>query len=279
VDARVHRLRGHHHLPRGSPHPRPHVPRATYIAVAFLGLFYAFISWVIIQAFGNTGAVAIASKNPAGMFFTAMTTYVGTWATDLIVTSLFAALLAIHNAITRYAYALASEGALPPQARPHPPRPQEPLHRGLRPDRPGRRRRRRLRHRRPLLPVAAVGEHPGVIGIVALQALAAFAVWRYFRRNQHTESATRTLVAPLAAGILLTGAALLIIWKIGLLTAAGPAVNWTLIGSVPAVFALDAGYAIQMRRRPAVYERLATTDVDAEDLAASPDPQASASLA
>ena len=84
--------------------------------------------------------------------------------------------------------------------------------------------------------------------------LTAFAVWRYFRRNQHTESAARTVAAPLAAGILLSGAALLIIWKIGLLTAAGPAVNWTLIGSVP--------------------------DVDAEELtAASPDPQPSTSLA
>ena len=93
------------------------VPRATYVAVGFLGLFYAFISWVIIQAFGNTGAVHAATTNPASMFFTAMTTYVGGWATDLmrvlIVTSLFAALLAFHNAITRYTYALASEGALP----------------------------------------------------------------------------------------------------------------------------------------------------------------------
>ena len=120
---------------------------------------------------------------------------------------------------------------------------------------------------------------PGVIGIVALQALTAFAVWRFFRRTAHTESAARTVAAPLAAGILLTGAALLIIWKIGLLTAACPAVNWTLIGSVPAVFALGAGYAVRMRRRrPEVYARLATTDVDAEDLAAaSPDPQPTAS--
>ena len=78
------------------------------------------------------------------------------------------------------------------------------------------------------------------------------------------------MAAPLAAGVLLSGAALLIIWKIGLLTAAGPAVNWTLIGSVPAVFAAGAGYAIRMRRRrPEVYTRLATTDVDAEDLAAA----------
>ena len=43
------------------------------------------------------------------------------------------------------------------------------------------------------------------------------------------------------------------------------------------MFALGAGYAVRMRRRrPAVYARLATTDVDAEDLgAASPDPQPS----
>jgi hypothetical protein len=114
---------------------------------------------------------------------------------------------------------------------------------------------------------------------VVLQAMTAFAVWRFFRRTDHTESAARTLAAPLAAGILLTGAAVLIIWKINLLTAAGPAVNWTLIGTVPPVFALGAGYAVRMRRRrPEVYARLATTDVDAEDLAvASQDPQPSAS--
>ncbi len=32
-------------------------------------------------------------------------------------------------------------------------------------------------------------------------------MWRYFHRNSHTESAARTLAAPLAAGILLSGAA------------------------------------------------------------------------
>jgi amino acid transporter len=260
------------------------VPRATYVAVGFLGLFYAFISWVIIQAFGNTGAVAVASKNPASMFFTAMTTYVGGWATDLmrvlIVTSLFAALLAFHNAITRYTYALASEGALPRQlGRIHP------VHKS--PYIAGYAQTALAAlvvagfaafHADPYLQLLLWVNTPGVIGIVVLQALTAFAVWRFFRRTDHTESAARTLVAPLVAGILLTGAAVLIIWKINLLTAAGPAVNWTLIGSVPAVFALGAGYAVRMRRRrPEVYARLATTDVDAEDLAvASQDPQPSA---
>ena len=102
----------------------------------------------------------------------------------------------------------------------------------------------------------------------------------FFRRTSHAEPAARTVAAPLAAGILLSGAALPIIWKIGLLTAAGPAVNWTLIGSVPVVFAAGTAYAARLRCRPAVYARLATTDVDAEDLAAaSPEPQPSASPA
>jgi amino acid transporter len=267
--------------------PNRTVPRATYLAVGFLALFYAFISWVIIQAFGNTGAVKAATTNPASMFFTAMTTYVGGWATDLmrvlIVTSLFAALLAFHNAITRYTYALASEGALPRRlGRIHP------VHKS--PYIAGYAQTALAAlvvagfaafHADPYLQLLLWVNTPGVIGIVVLQALTAFAVWRFFRRTDHTESAARTLVAPLAAGILLTGAAVLIIWKINLLTAAGPAVNWTLIGSVPAVFALGAGYAVMMRRRrPEVYARLATTDVDAEDLAvASPDPQPSASRA
>ena len=256
------------------------VPRATYIAVGFLGLFYAFISWVIIQGFGNTGAVAVAAKNPASMFFTAMTTYVGGWATDLmrvlIVTSLFAALLAFHNAITRYTYALASEGALPRQlGRIHP------VHKS--PYIAGYAQTALAAlvvagfaafHADPYLQLLLWVNTPGVIGIGTagadrVRGVALLPPHRPHRvRRPHAGG-------PAAAGILLTGAALLIIWKIGLLTAAGLAVNWTLIGSVPAVFALGAGYAVRMRRRrPEVYARLATTDVDAEELTAPARPEA-----
>lgn len=70
------------------------IPRATYIAVAFLGLFYAFIVWTVIQAFGSEEVLAAAAEDPAGLFFTAITTYVGPWAADLmhvfIVTSVIA---------------------------------------------------------------------------------------------------------------------------------------------------------------------------------------------
>jgi hypothetical protein len=61
------------------------------------------------------------------------------------------------------------------------------------------------RARRPYLQLLLWVNSPGVIGIVALQAPAAFVVWRYFRRNTHTKSAARTVAAPRAAGILLSG--------------------------------------------------------------------------
>lgn len=251
------------------------VPRATYVAVGFLGLFYAFISWMIVQAFGSQ-AVDVASADPAGMFFTAMSTYVGPWATDLmiilIVTSIFAALLAFHNAITRYTYALASEGVLPSRLGHIHPVYRSPYVAGI---------------VQTMLAVVVVGAFalfgadpylqlllwvntPGVIGIVVLQAIAAFAVWGFFRRRQHTEPAARTVVAPLAAGILLIGAAGLIVWNIDLLTAAGPTVNAVILLSVPTVFLAGAGYAIWMRRhRPDAYARIATTNVDAEELEAA----------
>ena len=135
-------------------------------------------------------------------------------------------------------------------------------------------------HADPYLQLLLWVNTPGVIGIVVLQALTAFAVWRFFRRTDHTESAART---PAAArrGHLAHRRRRTDHLEDQPAHRSWPAVKFTLIGSVPAVFALGAGYAVMMRRRrPEVYARLATTDVDAEDLAvASPDPQPSASRA
>ncbi|WP_048821657.1 APC family permease, partial [Streptomyces ipomoeae] len=248
------------------------VPRATYLAIGFLGLFYAFISWVIVQAFGSDQAVAVAAKNPAEMFFTAMTQYVGGWATDvqrvLIVSSVLAALLAFHNAITRYVYALSVESVAPAALGRVHPRHGSPWVAGI---------------AQSVLAVVVVTvfaligvdpytkfflwvNTPGVIGILVLQALAAFAVVAFFRRNpaEHGEGHMRTLVAPTAAGVLLTAATVLVCKRLDLFTGAGPTVNWSLVALTPAVFLAGMVLATRIRRtRPDVYARLATTDVDA----------------
>lgn len=240
------------------------VPRATYMAVAFLGLFYAFVVWTVIQAFGDEAVVKAAGSDPAGLFFSAITTYVGGWAADLmhvlIVTSVLASLLAFHNAINRYGLGLAEEGVLPKAlGRVH------------------------GRHRSPYVAGAAqtvLGavvviafaaadadpyaqlllwvNTPGMIGLLALQLIAAIAVPFYFRRINHEEGVLRTVVAPVVATVLLTVALVLVATHIDVFTGASSFVNTILVGVAPAVFVLGLALALWLRRRrPEVYEGFA----------------------
>ncbi|CAI4157003.1 Amino acid permease [Streptomyces sp. BvitLS-983] len=244
--------------------PRRTIPRATFIAVAFLGLFYAFIVWTVIQAYGSDKVVQAATDDAGGLFFAAITTYVGAWAADLmhvlIVSSVIASLLAFHNAINRYTLSLTEEGLLPPVlGRIHP------------------------RHRSPYLAGAAqtaVGavvvagfalagadpytqlllwvNTPGMIGLMALQLLAAAAVLCYFRRARHQEGAWRTVVAPVAAIALLGAALALVTANVELFSGAGTGTNIVLVSLVPAVFVLGVALALRLRRtRPEVYARFA----------------------
>ncbi|MFI8904618.1 APC family permease [Streptomyces albidoflavus] len=244
--------------------PHRTIPRATFIAVAFLGLFYAFIVWTVIQAYGSDKVVQAATDDAGGLFFAAITTYVGAWAADLmhvlIVSSVIASLLAFHNAINRYTLSLTEEGLLPPVlGRIHP------------------------RHRSPYLAGAAqtaVGavvvagfalagadpytqlllwvNTPGMIGLMALQLLAAAAVLCYFRRVRHQEGVWRTVVAPVAAVLLLGAAIALVTANVELFSGAGTGTNILLVSLVPAVFALGLALALRLRRtRPEVYARFA----------------------
>jgi amino acid transporter len=85
--------------------PRRTVPLATYVAVVSIGAFYALSSWAIVLAFGSDGVVAAARADTAGLVFSAGAQYVHPVLADvmvvLLLTSLFAALLAFHNAISR----------------------------------------------------------------------------------------------------------------------------------------------------------------------------------
>lgn len=52
----------------------------------FLGLFYAFMVWITVQAYGPASAVTVAYKLSGGLFFDAMQQYVGAWAVDVMET-------------------------------------------------------------------------------------------------------------------------------------------------------------------------------------------------
>ncbi|MGW4388553.1 APC family permease [Streptomyces sp. NPDC004685] len=240
------------------------VRRATYIAVAFLGLFYAFIVWTVIQAFGDAHVVQAAGSDPAGLFFSAITTFVGGWAADLmhilIVTSVLASLLAFHNAINRYGLALAEEGVLPKAFGTVHAKHRSPYLAGV---------AQTVLGAAVVLAFWAAGADPyaqlllwvntpGMIGLMALQLLAAIAVPFYFRRITHEEGVLRTVVAPIAATVLLSIAIGLVCTHLDLFTGASSLVNMVLMAVAPAVFVLGIGLARRLRRtKPDVYERFA----------------------
>ncbi|MEN0135343.1 MAG: APC family permease, partial [Rhodococcus sp. (in: high G+C Gram-positive bacteria)] len=96
--------------------PNRTIPRATYLAVLFIGILYTVTVWVMVTAFGSD-AQNVATGDAAGMFGIAADRYVGVWfsnvATALVITAVLASILSIHNASTRYLFNLSADGALP----------------------------------------------------------------------------------------------------------------------------------------------------------------------
>ena len=108
--------------------PSRTIPRATYLAVGIIGVFYTLSVWVLVVAAGPTAVTEVAqqtlfgSKNmlldTAGEFAGSLTRSV---MQILLVTSLFACVLSFHNIVARYQFALARIGSMPaPLGRVHP---------------------------------------------------------------------------------------------------------------------------------------------------------------
>lgn len=97
--------------------PDKTVPRATYGAVLFIGVFYLVSIWLLIVAYGPSQAQTVAINDYATMFPNAVHTYVGAWATDvvrvLLCSSIFACLLSVQNILARYTYSLGVDRVLP----------------------------------------------------------------------------------------------------------------------------------------------------------------------
>ena len=107
--------------------PARTVPLATYLSVIVLGLFYMLSSWCVVVAVGAGKLLPTmgALEAPTALLFSISDRYAGPIATllmrGLFVTSVFAGLLAFHNAVSRYGFALGREGLLPgPLAATHP---------------------------------------------------------------------------------------------------------------------------------------------------------------
>lgn len=98
-------------------HPERTIPLATYGFIAFVAVVYGFTAWAIIQALGSDQAVAATAENPTGAVLGTFSTFLGRFGADvatvLLNTSIFAAMLTLHNILTRYIFKLSGDGVFP----------------------------------------------------------------------------------------------------------------------------------------------------------------------
>jgi amino acid transporter len=98
--------------------PKRIVPRALYISVIGLGVFYTLTSWAPLFGYSSPhAAIAAAQGNAANFYLDPARALAGGWVASimsfLIITGSFACGMAFHNTSARYMYSLGREGLLP----------------------------------------------------------------------------------------------------------------------------------------------------------------------
>ena len=97
--------------------PAKTIPRAAYIAIAFIGIFYAFITWTLANAWGADQVQAAAQADPVGFVFIVAATFGPPWLSTalglLMIAGSMAMFIGLHNLLSRYLFALGRSGMLP----------------------------------------------------------------------------------------------------------------------------------------------------------------------
>ena len=106
-----------------SKNPKKDVPKATYFAIIFISILFAIVSFAMVIGMGSSKAVeGVLARSgdladPAAVLFSLGGDFVGSWIVEimkiLVLTSLFAGLLAFQNAASRYFFAMGRAGVMP----------------------------------------------------------------------------------------------------------------------------------------------------------------------
>jgi amino acid transporter len=207
--------------------PERTVPRATYVAVLTIGVFYTVTTYLMVEGQGAAGLqeyLGGLQPDPTAFLFTLGATYIGTALTTvmslLFISSVFAALLAFHNAVARYLYALGREGLVPAQL--------------------GRTHTKHLSphvgslsqsilalvvvlifvvtQQDPVLALFTWLTQLGTLAIIVLMALASIAVMAFFAPDRSLDrNLARTMIAPIVGGVTMTAVAIYAASQFGLL--------------------------------------------------------------
>ncbi|KQV75383.1 amino acid permease [Aeromicrobium sp. Root344] len=226
--------------------PERMVPRATYIAVGLLATVFTFASWVILMAIGpNALGDKLQSGDPAMLVFGLTHEYLGKTMTDtmqvLIVTSFFAGVLAMHNAASRYLFAMGRAKLLPAGLAHTDPRSGSPITAVI----------VQAVFLLGLLSIFAMSgadpytqvviwmSTPTLVAVLILQILTSVSVIRFFGQRPGTTDHWRGLVAPILSTASLGVVLYLICSKMSVLTGLGPLGNFLI--NVPLIAAFVGG--------------------------------------
>jgi amino acid transporter len=246
--------------------PERTIPRATYLSVLMIGVFFVFVTWLLIAGAGvaelQSGIAAL--PDPTAFFFELAGRYVGgpipTIAGILLVSSLFAAVSAFHNYIARYSYVAGREGLLPAAFGKTHDQHQSPhvgsvvqtvtalivvgyfAWAGL----------------DPVLNLFTWVSQLGTLGVLAMMAITSAAIIAFFRSGQATASPLAALILPAVSGVIMAGLFVYIFMNFGDLTGTtGGSLGWILPSLIP--LAGIVGYLMASRLKasdPAAYGRM-----------------------
>ncbi|MCM2393523.1 APC family permease [Streptomyces albipurpureus] len=254
--------------------PRRSVALASYWAVGIVAFLYGLTSWIAVGGVGPENVRTRADEELGDLVFNLATEYTAEWVTAimalLMITSVLASAVALHNATSRYLYVLGRENMLPRVLGATHPKYGSPY------------RASAVQSVLAVLVIgafAAAGLHPyttlgislitlGTVGIMVLLLGTSLAVVVYFARNPADRHWWRTVLAPVLSLLGLGAAIVLVIGHYADLTGThSPAVNGLPVLLLVAA-AGGAGRALWLRRRhPDAYQAL---DADAADV--SPEP-------
>lgn len=210
------------------------IPRATYIAVVLISIFYGLSAWCMVLAHGASSIKDVATTQAANLFPNTATSVVGPWLTWMmnafLLTSLLACVLSFQSTICRYLFAWGREGLLPSML--------ASLH---------------AKHKSPIVAnhvqsgIALLIIFASVvlqldpytilyswlaaasaIGILAVQILVAFSVIGYFYRNTRDATLWQRLGSPILSALALAGCLALAMQNLPLLAGSESNVVWLL---------------------------------------------------
>lgn len=247
--------------------PARTIPRATYLAVLMIGLFFVFTTWLMIVGVGPSNLIDTITglNDPTDYFFMLAEIYVGgpvpAIAGLLLVSSLFAALSAFHNYIARYSYVAGREGLLPAAFGQTHDAHQSPhigsvtqtigalivlaIFAGLGLD--------------PVLHMFTWISQVGTLGVLGMMTVTSVAVIAFFRKTPEAKgSVLATRVFPALSGLIMAALFVYIFLNFGDLTGTtGGALGWILPCLIPLGAAIGFAVASALKRRdPAAFARL-----------------------